>query len=48
MEQYQIKYAKELLKSIECGLNKMENGSSVEDAYLSEKIDKLYNLHHGL
>ena len=44
MQPEEVGYARALLQSIECGLSKLENGSTVEDGYLSEKIGKLYRL----
>jgi hypothetical protein len=41
-----IHLARSYIQSILTGLRKMENGSTVEQAYLTEKIDKLFSLHH--
>ena len=39
-----VEFAKEMVKSISLALDKVEAGSDVEDDYLYEKINKLFNL----
>ena len=42
-----VNYVRGLIKSINCGLDKLEKGSDVEESYLSEKITKLYKWING-
>ena len=39
-----VRYARNLLKSINAGIDKLELGSDCEEGYLNEKITNLYNL----
>jgi len=44
MKREDVKHAKDLIKSILTGLYRLDKGSEIEEAYLSEKIRALYNL----
>lgn len=46
MKKEDINYARDLIKSINVALNRIERDSSVENEYLTEKIDKLFRVHH--
>lgn len=37
----QVRYAKELMNSLQCGMRKFAKGSNVESMYMEEKIQAL-------